>query len=157
MALGISRAEVFVKPSIVAFLLMSGLLDAGGANAAFLGNFTANCLVSNSTATVIGRVGDTFSVTPGGGYVCGAYFNPGGSVTPPGVIFAGTTQTYTIAAGGTITAAFLNGDRGLTLTIQQPAAPTAAAVPTLSECTQLLLALMVLTMIGWHFHRERSY
>jgi len=34
-------------------------------------------------------------------------------------------------------------------------APT--AVPTLSECTQLLLALMVLTMIGWHFHRERSY
>jgi len=46
------------------------------------------------------------------------------------------------------------------ITTQAPApapAPTAAAVPTLSECTQLLLALMVLTMIGWHFHRERSY
>jgi len=151
VALGISRAEVFVKPSIVAFLLMSGLLVAGGANAAFLGNFTANCLVSNSTATVIGRVGDTFSVTAGGGYVCGAYFNPGGSVTPPGVFFAGTTQTYTIAAGRTITAAFLNGDRGLTLTIQQPA----AAVPTLSEWAQLMLALMVIG-IAWHFHNNRQ-
>ena len=36
-------------------------------------------------------------------------------------------------------------------------APTAKAIPSLSEWTQLLLALMVLTMIGWHFHRERSY
>jgi hypothetical protein len=35
------------------------------------------------------------------------------------------------------------------------AAPS--AVPTLSEWAQLMLGLMVLTMIGWHFHRERSY
>jgi len=30
-------------------------------------------------------------------------------------------------------------------------------VPSLSEWAQLMLALMVLSMIGWHFHRERSY
>jgi len=36
-----------------------------------------------------------------------------------------------------------------------PTAPS--AVPTLSEWPQLMLGLMVLTMIGWHFHRERSY
>ena len=30
-------------------------------------------------------------------------------------------------------------------------------IPSLSEWTQLLLALMVLSAIGWHFHRERSY
>ena len=32
-----------------------------------------------------------------------------------------------------------------------------AAVPSLSEWTQLLLALMVMMLIGWHFHPERSY
>ena len=32
-----------------------------------------------------------------------------------------------------------------------------SAVPTLSEWAQLMLALMVMTVIGWHFHRERSY
>jgi len=35
--------------------------------------------------------------------------------------------------------------------------PTPAPIPTLSEWAQLLLGLMVMTVIGWHFHRERSY
>jgi hypothetical protein len=30
-------------------------------------------------------------------------------------------------------------------------------IPSLSEWAQLMLALMVMTVIGWHFHRERSY
>jgi hypothetical protein len=41
-------------------------------------------------------------------------------------------------------------------TVSAPA-PTPSAVPTLSEWSQMLLGLMVLSMIGWHFHRERSY
>ena len=36
-------------------------------------------------------------------------------------------------------------------------APSPSAVPTLSEWSQLLLGLLVLSMIGWHFHRERSF
>ena len=32
-----------------------------------------------------------------------------------------------------------------------------ASIPSLSEWTQLLLALMVLSIIGWHFHKQRSY
>ena len=32
-----------------------------------------------------------------------------------------------------------------------------AAVPTLSEWAQLMLGLMVISMLGWHFYRERSY
>ena len=36
-------------------------------------------------------------------------------------------------------------------------APAAQAVPTLSEWSQMLLALMVMTLIGWHFHKQRSY
>jgi len=35
--------------------------------------------------------------------------------------------------------------------------PAPSAVPTLSEWAQLMLGLMVMTMVGWHFHRERSY
>jgi len=35
--------------------------------------------------------------------------------------------------------------------------PTPAAVPSLSEWAQLMLGLMVMMLIGWHFHRERSY
>jgi hypothetical protein len=38
-----------------------------------------------------------------------------------------------------------------------PSTPTPAAVPTLSEWSQLLLGLMVMMLVGWHFHRERSY
>lgn len=33
----------------------------------------------------------------------------------------------------------------------------ALAVPTLSECSQLLLGFLVMTMIGWHFHKQRRY
>ena len=35
--------------------------------------------------------------------------------------------------------------------------PAPSAVPTLSEWSQMLLGLMVMMLIGWHFHRERSY
>ena len=34
--------------------------------------------------------------------------------------------------------------------------PTTQAVPTLSEWTQMLLGLMVISMLGWHFHKQRS-
>ena len=30
-----------------------------------------------------------------------------------------------------------------------------SAVPTLSEWSQMLLGLMVMTLLGWHFHRQR--
>ena len=36
-------------------------------------------------------------------------------------------------------------------------APTAQAIPTLSEWTQLLLGLMVMATLGWYWNRERSY
>ncbi|NBS16859.1 MAG: hypothetical protein EBS79_08135, partial [Gammaproteobacteria bacterium] len=43
------------------------------------------------------------------------------------------------------------------VTVAISLAPAAVAVPSLSEWTQLLLALMLMTVVGWHFHRERSY
>ena len=49
-----------------------------------------------------------------------------------------------------------SGD-SLTIQIGPAPAPAPAPIPTLSEWAQLLLTLMVLAMVGWHFHRERSY
>lgn len=45
----------------------------------------------------------------------------------------------------------------LTLTYMIAQALPPAAVPALSESTQWLLALMTITLICWHFHRERTY
>ncbi len=42
------------------------------------------------------------------------------------------------------------------IAIDEPVSAS-ASIPSLSEWTQLLLALMLMTLIGWHFHRERSY
>jgi len=56
------------------------------------------------------------------------------------------TYTWTWGSGG-------NAD-SFVLTIESP---SPAAVPTLSEWAQILLGLMVLTMLVWHFYRERSY
>ena len=35
--------------------------------------------------------------------------------------------------------------------------PAPQAIPTLSEWNLMLLGLMVLSIIGWHFHKQRSY
>ncbi len=54
-----------------------------------------------------------------------------------------------------------NGGSGDPLTLSsmvaQSPAPAAQAVPTLSEWTQMLLGLLVMTLLGWHFHKQRSY
>lgn len=70
------------------------------------------------------------------------------------VTISGNTITYTIADGG-------SGDSDGTVdqSITDPIGPAlpATSIPSLSEWSQMLLALMVLTMIGRHFHRQRSY
>ena len=60
-----------------------------------------------------------------------------------------TVNTYTYSWGSGATADSINLYIGTT---------PPAAVPSLSEWTQLLLVgLMLMMLIGWHFHRERSY
>jgi hypothetical protein len=70
------------------------------------------------------------------------------------VTISGNTITYTITDGGPGDAD--NAQDGVIIDPVGIAVP-ATAVPTLSEWAQLMLALMVMTVIGWHFHRERSY
>jgi hypothetical protein len=64
-----------------------------------------------------------------------------------------TSITYTITDNG------LGDSNPAAGVISDPIGPgiSAASVPSLSEWTQLLLALMVMTLISWQFHRERSY
>lgn len=50
-----------------------------------------------------------------------------------------------------------NGSGTFTVSFAPVIVTCAPPIPSLSEWTQLLLALMVMTVIGWHFHRERSY
>jgi hypothetical protein len=70
------------------------------------------------------------------------------------VMIIGNTITYTITDGGAGDA-----DGSVNGSITDPLGPAspASSIPSLSEWAQLMLVLMVLSVIGWHFHRERSY
>jgi len=79
--------------------------------------------------------------------------NAGGSVTIPATAFLGIGPCAGVTAAGICGNVFpLVGSIISTVTVTAP-----SAVPSLSEWTQLLLGLMVMTVIGWHFHRERSH
>lgn len=72
-----------------------------------------------------------------------------------------STMTYlnqTISSLGLIPGTYvwaLSGSQTVTLIVGS--APAPSAVPTLSEWAQFMLGLMVMILVGWHFHRERSY
>jgi hypothetical protein len=88
---------------------------------------------------------------------------PSGYTT--GTSLAGTlTLTGQTLAGlgitslGTYTLTFGSGASTDSVTVYLGTTPPApSAVPTLSEWSQMLLGLLVMTLLGWHFQRERSY
>jgi hypothetical protein len=69
------------------------------------------------------------------------------------VTISGNTITYMITDGGAGDA-----DGAVNGSITDPLGPASPAnsIPSLSEWSQMLLGLMVMMLIGWHFHRERS-
>jgi hypothetical protein len=155
-----------VKRFVAALMLVNGLLVAGGANAAELGPLTYDCALnpSNSQITVSGNIGDTYTVNAQGGGV-----PPHGDCTGPNYTVANivsntagplsnqarNSMIFTLSASGTTVATLVNSDLGSLALTFNVNAPT--SIPSLSESTQLLLGLMVMMLIGWHFHRERSY
>ena len=146
-----------MKGLVAAFFLMSGLLVAGGANAANVATITIpNCFFSStySQTTVLGSVGDTFTIIGTIGS-CDHFTSSDTNVLT--VANGGITQQnvpllVTLVGIGTATLDFLTPK--ITVTVGPPAAE---AVPSLSEWTQLMLGLMVMMLIGLHFHRERCY
>ena len=69
-----------------------------------------------------------------------------------------TTITYSVVDGGPF-----DSDGVANQSVTDPIGPTitalstSSAVPSLSEWTQLMLGLMVMATLGWHWNRERSY
>lgn len=69
-----------------------------------------------------------------------------------------TTQTDTdwISSGGQQVS--INGNKSLyAISALLTVAHTPQKIPSLSEWSQILLGFLVITMIGWHFHKQRSY
>ena len=62
-----------------------------------------------------------------------------------------------LSSDGTRATAVWYSYNGSNNIIQSSSATSNIPVPTLSEWAQLMLALLVMSVIGWHFHRERSY
>ena len=99
------------------------------------------------------------AVVPPGPGTTGAFLpstgltNAGGSVTI--AAFLGNGECVSVSAAGLCDNFNPAGLNTSPVTITSIPAP--ASIPSLSEWAQLMLGLMVLTMIGWHFHRERSY
>jgi hypothetical protein len=77
----------------------------------------------------------------------------GGAVGTVNATWSGAT----IASLGLFSGTYVYTWAGDTLTIVIPSPGVSSCVPALSDGTQLLLALMTITLVGWHFHRERSY
>ena len=146
-----------MKRFVSAFLLMSGLLVAGGVAQASttysLGwngaAFTPSALTVNPGDII--TLTNNYSSTAGISY--SGNISPSSAVGNPFPLFQGSSQGFIV---GSVGAAAIQNNGSTTIYISI-VSPAPAAVPTLSEWTQLLLGLMVMMLIGWHFHRERSY
>jgi hypothetical protein len=95
-------------------------------------------------------------VWDGPGY-CNGYASTNTAVFGPSPVDLpanGGAAVFTLSGSGTATLFFVYFSP---VTVTVNAAPTPSAVPSLSEWKQLLLAFLTITLVGWHFHRERSY
>lgn len=142
-----------MKRFVAALMLAGSLMVAGGANATNY-SVTYTTGAGFTPSTVYLNQNDTITITNNnvaGGIFFGSNsdFNP----TAQGINGSGATGIFTLVVA--TNASITQGSNTLNVLIGSP--PTPSAVPSLSEWTQLLLALMVMTVIGWHFHRERSY
>ena len=122
--------------------------------------FSTTCSLSPSTAFGTGGSfpvsafsGDLFYLSLSANRIFVPPNFPGGSINSTITLSNTQLSSLGLTSGGVT---YTCGADTITVNVPTPS-PTPSAVPTLSQWTQLLLGLMVLTMIGWHFHRERSY
>jgi len=149
------RSVVAGQPStILASANVSGSANPGSPaavntyNAGLLGAIATTSLNPNtqyaidvtnsSTQVYLGNDSATYTTTDGWLYVSSLVSTNGGTS------YNAAGADYVVAISATAAPA-------------PTPTPTPASIPSLSEWTQLLLGLMVMMLIGWHFHRERSY
>lgn len=182
-----------MKRFLSVFLLVGGLLGAGGANATPVTWQINKTWTSNDTAvgsfvydadtntysninvvlTAAGQPGSPNTLTQSTTSSDSQFtFAQSIAINSPAIKFAGFSSQLS-NLGGTITGTAssagscfdgscnallpINNDAFESFTLVGTPTPTAKAVPSLSEWTLMLLGLMVISMLGWHFHRERSY
>ena len=127
------------------------------ASAVDLGTITTNnCMSAGgySQTTIIGNVGDTFTLSNLMPNSCNGYSSSNTAVFGPSPVNLpanGGSAVFTLSGPGTATLFFVYFSP-VTVTVNA-AAPTPSAVPTLSEWAQLMLALMVIGL-AWHFHNK---
>ena len=146
-----------MKRFVAVLMMAGGLLVAGGANAANVATITTtNCgFGTYSQTTVNGSVGDTFTITS---TASGCSFFTSSNTNVLTVANNGNTVInvpllVTLVGSGTAILDF--GFPAITVTVAAPA-PTAQAVPSLSEWAQLMLGLMVISMLGWQWRKQQS-
>ena len=176
------RGGVFVKRFVAVFLMLSGLLVAGLANAAidFGASTVSSTAVTQTTISVAGSIVTNY-VTPtatryGGFFVAGGLVGPinpdqypnnnsfdlgvAGTLNLTGTITGLTCATsYSIyTTYGSVNELYFTQAAGPISVTTSPCAPapTAQAVPTLSEWAQLMLGLMVISMLGWQWRKQQN-
>ena len=115
---------------------------------------TANGLGNNLVYGVFASESTVYAATFGNGTTGGLSISTNGGGTFTNYTTANGLDRNNVqsvyAVGSTIYAGTFGG-------LSISTTPTTQAIPSLSEWTQLMLGLMVMMLIGWHFHRERSY
>jgi hypothetical protein len=134
-------------------MVVGGLLLAGGANAADLGNFPVDCSQATSlTLPLTAVTGDTFTVSPlGTCYI--AVFAGSSGIAPNSGSFSSPTVFQLTQAQYVYLQLFNVPNSAFTwfsITVNAP-----ASIPSLSEWAQLMLALMVMTALAWHFRMQQ--
>jgi hypothetical protein len=150
--------------------LMASLLVASGGASADSGGFVYTSAASNVTQTSAQLNGSIF-VGADPTYVLGFLFgqtNPPLNALPASPASVSNTQqfqtvpfSYETTGLACNTTYYFQSLMNYTTAIEYGAVDSfqtlPCSIPTLSEWAQLMLALMVMTVIGLHFHRERSY
>ena len=153
-------------------IYQSVTIPAGVTNATFSASISINNfgLGYNPSITQFARAdvmssGSDPTVVNGTGVLLNLFLTTTGSpnvvnylpaVTADLTAFAGQTVIIRFATTATI-AVLEMGIANVSLNATSAPAPTAQAVPSLSEWSQMLLGLLVMTLLGWHFHKQRSY
>ena len=120
--------------------------------------WSTSCLLSPSTAFGSGVLfsasafsGDLFYLSANTNVIFVPPNFPGGSINSTITLSNTQLSSLGLTSGGVT---YTCGADTITVNVPTPS-PTAKAIPTLSEWTQLLLGLMVISMIGWQWRKQQ--
>jgi len=106
---------------------------------------------SGSGTPITSHSGDFFGISGSGNYICVTYGYNSGAPINGIATYASTTLANLGLTAGIYTYTLPNDT--ITVSIGNPIPP--ASIPSLSEWTQLMLAVMAMTLMGRHFRKQQ--